>query len=1244
MIKVFLGSTCKDLHEHRAAVREAINRRHDCKVVAMEEFGALAGTPRENCLAILRDCDVYVGLLAHCCGFVPKGEELSLTRIEYETARELGMPRLLFVADEHYTPPIFLRESDALFQKQQAFRERVLADETTAFFDNDRQALAARVGEALSNNLPKLRKGPARRPPLPWPAPEPGFVERPRELAALKSALLDPARRGTVGITTALKGAGGFGKTALARRLCADPDVQAAFPDGMLWFELGENPGELTGRLAYLVEKLTGDRQGFASEHDATDALRTGLDARRLLLVIDDVWSAAALRPFLEGGPECARLVTTRDGSTLPASAVPVAVDAMQESEAVQLLAQDLPPGDPERLAALAARLGEWPLLLTLANGVLRDVVRLGGTLADALAHVEAALGEADLFAFDPTDEAERRRAAGGTLELSLARLDEPSRARFLELAVFPEDVDVPLATVELLWHHTAGLGRARTLDLCRRLSAFSLLLALDLEKKTLRLHDVVRAFLRRKVGPDGLAALDAALVQAYRAHCPDGWASGPDDGYFLQWLPSHLRHVDEAEWHWLLIDFRWMAAKLRAAGISALLADHAALPDPPPVSVGATLRLAAHVLARDPSQLAAQLLGRLGSSPELMHRSLCEEARRHAATPTLLPRRVTLTQPGGPLLQILEGHASGVTAVAVTPDGRRCISGSDGGSLRVWNLDSGGCLATLEGHRGSVRAVAVTPDGRRCVSGSSDKTLRVWELASSTCLAILEGHGDQVMAVAMTPDGHCISGSWDRTLRVWDLATGTCLATLESYCRVNAVAVTPDGRRCVVDSVDNTMRVWSLDSGTCLATFKGHRGPVKAVAVTPDGRLCASGSDDKSLRLWDLTSGRCLATLEGHRGPVNAVAMAPDGRHCVSGSADNTLRVWNLASHTCLAALEGQSEEVTAVAITPDGRRCVSGTWDRILRVWDLASGFWLPSREGHASRVTAVAIMADGRRCVSGSYDRTLRLWDLVSGTSLVALESDHGLVMALALTPDGRHCVSGSEDEHEPRIWDLGSDTHLTALKGHEGWIHALAVTPDGRRCVSGADDRTLRLWDLTSGQCLAILEGHRSGVMALALTPDGQHCVSGSADSTLRVWDLATGTCLATLEGHRSLVMAVAVTPDGRRCTSGSDDQTLRIWDLATGQSLAILKGHDGWVRAVAVTPDGRRCVSGSADRTLKVWDLATGTTIATFSVDHAILCCACASDTLFVAGDRGGNLHILDLVESVPTACRQADGT
>jgi len=86
-------------------------------------------------------------------------------------------------------------------------------------------------------------QGPGRTTRVPFmaSATEPGFVPRPDEYTALKRAVLDGGNE-PVAITAALRGAGGFGKTELARFLCHDDDIEEAFDGGILWATLGETP------------------------------------------------------------------------------------------------------------------------------------------------------------------------------------------------------------------------------------------------------------------------------------------------------------------------------------------------------------------------------------------------------------------------------------------------------------------------------------------------------------------------------------------------------------------------------------------------------------------------------------------------------------------------------------------------------------------------------------------------------------------------------------------------------------------------------------------------------------------------------------------------------------------------------------------------------------------------------------------------------------------------------------------
>ena len=796
------------------------------------------------------------------------------------------------------------------------------------------------------------------------------FVPRDDEMRTILDALTGTEGGVRVALTTALLGAGGFGKTTLAKAVCFDDDVLARYTDGVLWLTVDEGTRSVPELLTALLQQL-----GPAPKSADADALfgewKEALYTRQCLVVLDDVWKESDARALVVRETASAFLITTRIPRVATAAeARDCRVDEMTPAQAVSVLAAAFGElADRTRLAALAKKAGHWPVLLGLiANQLRHSLKRPGATPSQAIEQVEEDLRDLSLTAFDRRDPKRRDAAVATTMEASFRYLSaESSEAatRYRELAVFPNDVPMPLAVLEDLWN----LQGAQARRLAEKFDDAGLA-RLDYSRGLI-LHDVFLEYLRK-----GYEAVLIELHNRLLAAWPD-ILKLPHD-YAWRWFGWHCVEAGRGDaLAAALLDFQWLAARLARTDLASLLADcrrlreHAA-PQQRAVSLlQDALEKSADVLLVAPEQLAAQLFGRLrpGLGGELD--TLIEQTKQALCTQPLQPRTQNLQPVGSALLRTLRGHEEAVSGALALPDGR-LLSWSGDKTLRLWSAD-GAPLAELCGHEEAVSGALALPDGRPLSWSKDDKTLRLWS-ADGASLAVLRGHDRWVFGALPCPTAGCCPGRATKrcgcgrptgrrlpsgagmiagsTARSPCPTAGCCPGRATKRCGCGR----PMGRRlpcCAGTRAWSTARSPCPMAGCCPGrpgqrTTKrcgcgrptGRRLPCCAGMIAgssarsplPDGRLLSWSDGPTPLRLWS-ADGAPLAVLRGHEGWVNGALALPDGR-LLSWSQDKTLRLWS-ADGAPLAVLRGHEGEVSGALALPDGRRLLSWSHDPTLRLW---------------------------------------------------------------------------------------------------------------------------------------------------------------------------------------------------------------------------------------------------------------------------------------------------------------------
>jgi hypothetical protein len=115
------------------------------------------------------------------------------------------------------------------------------------------------------------------------------------------------------------------------------------------------------------------------------------------------------------------------------------------------------------------------------------------------------------------------------------------------------------------------------------------------------------------------------------------------------------------------------------------------------------------------------------------------------------------------------QGPPVTVSALALSPDGKKLVAGGANGMVTLWNTETGEAGSAVTGHSGSVTCAAFAPDGGLIATGGADSQIRLSTVKDGLTVKALTGHRGRISSIAYVPGG-LVSSSSDGSVRIWSL------------------------------------------------------------------------------------------------------------------------------------------------------------------------------------------------------------------------------------------------------------------------------------------------------------------------------------------------------------------------------------------------------------------------------------------------------------------------------------------
>jgi len=579
------------------------------------------------------------------------------------------------------------------------------------------------------------------------------------------------------------------------------------------------------------------------------------------------------------------------------------------------------------------------------------------------------------------------------------------------------------------------------------------------------------------------------------------------------------------------------------------------------------------------------------------------------------------------PPLTVIQGEG-GVMDVALTRDGRRAVTASHDGRVRVYDPLTGRQIGNaISAHDQMIFSVAVASGADLALTGSADSTATLIDLKTGQTVATLSVPNAWITRVALDSDGRRaltvarkdranLVADEDDQLSIWSLPDGKLQSTFPARGQVVCAAFSPDDM--MIATGGSELAFWDAATSKKLRASGGGR-QIESLAFSADGKQLVTGGSESSVRLWDAASGRQVLGMRSGGSPVNAVAFSRDGQAVVSTGNDGVSQIWSRFTGAELARLlmYGQGAAANSAAAASASVLCADGdvearvAGDDTLSFWNATAPAEVRRIESEDAAIHGIGSMFTGR-IIFAATSNGLKVWDAPTGRPLDLPPLPIDSADAAAVAPDGSAMAVLSGDTLsilDTSSWKVSATGHMDRRPNSPA---VLAFSPNGRMLITSGPKFGLSLRDARSLAEIGQLVGQTAPVMSAVFSPDSTQILSAGRDRVVRLWNAVTMQPIREMTDHLDAVNAVIFSPDGRFAYSaggnsdienGHNDFAMRRWDVNSGKCVARFTGGQARVRALALNHDGSILVSASDDNTLTLWQTSDGRELSTL-IGHA----------------------------------------